>query len=68
MQKALFEGVTTAETVADIQRIFSKPDVVQMYGAASWDSLPRAAQEIVFDLRYRGDYTLFVPSAVRITS
>lgn len=57
VQKALFEGVTTAETVADIQRIFSKPDVVQMYGAASWDSLPRAAQEIVFDLRYRGDYT-----------
>jgi hypothetical protein len=57
VQKALFEVVTTAETVADIQRIFKKPDVAAKYGEVSWASLPTPVQEIVFDLRYRGDYT-----------
>jgi hypothetical protein len=57
VQKNLFENVTTPEMVNDIKRIFNKPDAVEAYGRASWDDLTPAAQEIVFDLRYRGDYT-----------
>jgi hypothetical protein len=57
VQKKLFEDVTTPEMVNDIKRIFNKPDTVAAYGRPSWDSLSPAAQELVFDLRYRGDYT-----------
>jgi hypothetical protein len=57
VQKSLFENVTTPEMVNDIKRIFDKPDTVKAYGRPSWDSLTTAAQELVFDLRYRGDYT-----------
>jgi len=56
VQKNLFENVTTPEMVDDIKRIFNKPDTVKAYGRASWDDLSPAAQELVFDLRYRGDY------------
>ena len=56
-QQRLFETITTPETVADIKRIFAKHDVVSTYGEVVWDSLPSTVQEIVFDLRYRGDYT-----------
>lgn len=57
VQQSLFVGVTTPETIADIERIFAKEDTVARYGAVSWDALPKPVQEIVFDLRYRGDYT-----------
>lgn len=57
VQKKLFEDVVTPEIVKDIKRIFSKPDTVKRYGEPAWESLPQAAQELVFDLRYRGDYT-----------
>jgi hypothetical protein len=56
-QLRLFEGVTTVEVISDIRRIFAKPDVVERYGAVEWSALPRPIQELVFDLRYRGDYT-----------
>lgn len=56
-QHRLFEDVTVPETIRDIKRIFTKPDTVATYGAIDWDSLPLVAQELVFDLRYRGDYT-----------
>lgn len=56
-QHALFEQVTMPETIRDIERILTKPDVVSTYGAVSWPELPNAAQELLFDLRYRGDYT-----------
>jgi hypothetical protein len=57
VQQSLFVGVTTPETIADIERIFAKEDTVARYGAVSWDALPKPVKEIVFDLRYRGDYT-----------
>jgi hypothetical protein len=57
VQKSLFEDVTTPEIVNDIKRIFDKPDTVKAYGRPAWDSLSTTAQELVFDLRYRGDYT-----------
>jgi hypothetical protein len=56
-QRALFEKITTPETIADIKRIFSKPDVQATYGSARWEDLSEYAKEVVFDLRYRGDYT-----------
>ncbi len=57
VQKALFERITTPQMIGDIRRIFNKPDTVAAYGRANWDALSPTAQEIVFDLRYRGDYT-----------
>jgi hypothetical protein len=56
-QKRLFEDVVTPELIADIKRIFDKPDTVKAYGRPSWDDLSVEAQELIFDLRYRGDYT-----------
>lgn len=56
-QQRLFEEVTTPETIHDIKRIFAKSDTVATYGVVDWETLPSAAQELVFDLRYRGDYT-----------
>jgi len=56
-QRALFERITTPEVVADVKRILARPDVQANYGAVVWENLPSTAQEIVFDLRYRGDYT-----------
>jgi len=56
-QKKLFEDVVAPDLVQDIQRIFDKPDTVQAYGRVDWKELSQGAQELVFDLRYRGDYT-----------
>ncbi len=56
-QRRLFEEITTAETIADIRRIMAKPDVQAKYGVVSWDVLSDYARNVVFDLRYRGDYT-----------
>lgn len=56
-QQRLFDAVTTPETINDIKRIFAKPDTVATYGSVDWEALPQVAQELVFDLRYRGDYT-----------
>lgn len=56
-QRALFETITTPEVVADIKRILAKPDVQATYGSVTWEELHPLAQELVFDLRYRGDYT-----------
>lgn len=56
-QKRLFEDVVTPELITDIKRIFEKPDTVKAYGRPSWESLSIGARELVFDLRYRGDYT-----------
>jgi hypothetical protein len=56
-QRALFETITTPEIIADIKRIFAKPDLHATYGVVTWEQLHPNAQELVFDLRYRGDYT-----------
>lgn len=56
-QKRLFETITSVEVIADLKRILGKPDLQAQYGAISWEQLSPMAQEIVFDLRYRGDYT-----------
>jgi len=56
-QRKLFEDVTAAETLADIRRILAKPDLQSKYGIVTWEGLSSYAQEVLFDLRYRGDYT-----------
>lgn len=56
VQQALFEEITTPEIIADVKRILSKVDVVNEYGRANWDDLSAPVQELLFDLRYRGDY------------
>ena len=56
-QRRLFETITTPEIISDIQRILSKPDLRAKYGNTSWEELTPLAREVVFDLRYRGDYT-----------
>jgi hypothetical protein len=57
VQKKLFESITAPQIIGDIRRIFNKPETVAAYGQLDWDELSPAAQELVFDLRYRGDYT-----------
>lgn len=64
-QRKLFEDITTPETLADIRRILAKPDVAATYGSVSWNDLSPYAQEILFDLRYRGDYTPTTRQAVQ---
>lgn len=56
-QRKLFEKITTPETIADIRRLLAKADVVATYGSVTWENLSPYAQEVLFDLRFRGDYT-----------
>jgi len=55
-QNALFLQ-TARELITDIKRILAKPDVVERYGSIAWERLPVNIQELLFDLRYRGDFT-----------
>ena len=55
-QNALFK-ISYRDAVKDVQRISSKPDVVHKYGATNFATLSPAIQDILVDLRYRGDYT-----------
>lgn len=56
-QNALFERVVAPEMISDISRILTKTDVVEKYGRVEWGALKPEVKELVFDLRYRGDYT-----------
>jgi hypothetical protein len=56
VQKALFE-LTYTSLSADTQRLATKADVVAAYGNTDWDKLDPAIQDILIDLRFRGDYT-----------
>ncbi len=56
VQKRLFEDVVAPEMISDISRILKKPDVTRIYGGLEWNNLSKPVQELLFDLRYRGDY------------
>jgi hypothetical protein len=58
VQNRLFQEITTPEMVNDIKRICGTSSVVEQYGTVRWEELPRSVQELIFDLRYRGDYTV----------
>ena len=55
-QKPLFL-TTYEEHAADVKRICATNTVVGTYGRTAWDQLHPAIQDVVVDLRYRGDYT-----------
>ena len=55
-QEALFEK-TYAVMSKDVQRICNKDDCVAAYGAVDWENLNPKIQDVLVDLRYRGDYT-----------
>lgn len=40
----------------DVRRIMAKSDTVEAYGTTHWDGLSRTTQDLIIDLRYRGDY------------
>jgi hypothetical protein len=56
-QKTLFTQVITPEVINDIKRILASDSVRRRYGETTWQELSPEVQELVFDLRYRGDYT-----------
>jgi len=41
----------------DTIRICTKPDVEEAYGKCNWAAIHPSIQELLVDLRYRGDYT-----------
>ncbi|MFC4656737.1 SH3 domain-containing protein [Rheinheimera marina] len=55
-QKQLFT-LTYQQMLSDVMRICRKPDLVARYGPTDWAQLPAKVQDLVVDLRYRGDYT-----------
>lgn len=64
-ERSLFEDVISPQIIADIKRILVKPDVVSTYGAVGWEELDRPVQELLFDLRYRGDYTPYTRKLIQ---
>ncbi|VAW65667.1 hypothetical protein MNBD_GAMMA11-1868 [hydrothermal vent metagenome] len=55
-QKELFL-ISYAEMISSVKRISRKKINVRNYGAVDWSKLDGRIKDIVFDLRYRGDYT-----------
>lgn len=55
-QADLFEIVYAAEA-AVAKRICMSEEVQKKYGAVDWDKIDPAVQEMLIDLKYRGDYT-----------
>lgn len=55
-QADLFDIVYAAEA-AVAKRICLSEEVQKKYGAVDWDKLNPAIQEMLIDLKYRGDYT-----------
>jgi len=56
-QRELFERITTPETIQDLKRILSRSSLSAPAGGTTWETLPLQVRELLFDLRYRGDYT-----------
>lgn len=50
-------GVAKTEMESDFVRICSKPGVIEAYGHTDWGKLDPLIQQLLVDLRYRGDYT-----------
>ncbi len=41
----------------DVRRISERADTVARYGSVDWGALPLPVQDVLIDLRFRGDYT-----------
>ena len=55
-QLKLFE-VAYEEIERDTRRLATKDNVQRTYGVTNWENLNETIQEILVDLRYRGDHT-----------
>jgi len=55
-QKTLFD-ITYKTEAKEAKRLCEKADVSLAYGKCNWDKLHLAIQEILVDLKFRGDYT-----------
>ena len=49
----------------DVRRICNKRDVVETFGRTDWGALHPKIKDILVDLRYRGDYTQPIRSAIQ---
>lgn len=56
VQEGLF-SICYEDILKDVKRICDKPDCIEIYGEVSWDVLDPKIQEVLVDLRFRGDYT-----------
>ncbi|WP_069472295.1 hypothetical protein [Candidatus Marithrix sp. Canyon 246] len=56
-QKNKLFDVVYKENKDDVKRINAKTDVQEKYGYTPWEKLNSTIQDILIDLRYRGDYT-----------
>ena len=55
-QLSLFE-IIYPWYLQEAERLCTKPDVTTMYGECRWDSFMPLLQEVIADLRFRGDYS-----------
>jgi len=55
-QKNLFD-ITYQSEAGDAKRICEKSDTRALFGACEWEKLAPEIQDMVVDLKYRGDYT-----------
>lgn len=55
-QKALFE-ITYRDEAREARRVAGTVAVVERYGACDWDTLDPAIEQMLVDLKFRGDYT-----------
>ncbi len=66
-QLALFE-IIYPWYLEDARRLCTKPDVVAKFGDCNWQSFLPLLQEVIADLRFRGDYSpntrLLIQSAI----
>ena len=56
-QQEILFNLEYMRATSDVMRICSKPDCVVAYGVVVWHELHPAIQDLLVDLRYRGDYT-----------
>jgi hypothetical protein len=56
-EQRLFFALTYPRYVADTKRIFESRSVQERYGRATWEMIDGRIQDLLVDLRYRGDYT-----------
>jgi len=55
-QVKLFD-ISYAAEFAEVKRISGKEDTKKAYGAVDWDKTDPAIQDVIIDLKFRGDYT-----------
>ena len=48
--------ITYAHEQSEAQRLCTKSDVTKKYGNCNWQTMPPQLQELIVDLKYRGDY------------